>query len=110
MRRRPWTSTSGVTEVPRLRGVDFGEGGTAEDVASMVTFLAGPEAAYVTGTEFPVDGGHAACPGGPRPGGAGPPPAFQWLAAGRRARPRRADRRHPVRGGARVAVVARRPR
>ncbi|MFJ4582601.1 SDR family oxidoreductase [Streptomyces echinatus] len=38
----------------------LGRFGTAEEVASMVTFLAGPEAAYVTGTEFSVDGGYGA--------------------------------------------------
>jgi 3-oxoacyl-[acyl-carrier protein] reductase len=38
----------------------LGRFGTAEEVASMVTFLAGPEAAYVTGAEFSVDGGYAA--------------------------------------------------
>ncbi|MGW6353906.1 SDR family oxidoreductase [Streptomyces sp. NPDC055092] len=34
--------------------------GTADEVASMVAYLAGPEATYVTGAEFAVDGGHAA--------------------------------------------------
>ncbi|MFB7991617.1 SDR family oxidoreductase [Streptomyces sp. NPDC056002] len=34
--------------------------GTAEEVASMVAYLAGPEATYITGAEFAVDGGHAA--------------------------------------------------
>ncbi|MFC8506676.1 SDR family NAD(P)-dependent oxidoreductase [Streptomyces sp. NPDC057411] len=38
----------------------LGRYGTVEEVASMVAFLAGPEAAYVTGAEFSVDGGHAA--------------------------------------------------
>ncbi|MEU3825071.1 SDR family oxidoreductase [Streptomyces sp. NPDC029080] len=38
----------------------LGRYGTAEEVASMVAFLAGPEAAYVTGAEFSVDGGYAA--------------------------------------------------
>ncbi|MFF9768543.1 SDR family oxidoreductase [Streptomyces sp. NPDC053086] len=38
----------------------LGRYGTAGEVASMVTFLAGPEAAYVTGAEFSVDGGYAA--------------------------------------------------
>ncbi|MGW2747195.1 SDR family oxidoreductase [Streptomyces sp. NPDC001450] len=38
----------------------LGRFGTAQEVASMVAYLAGPEAAYVTGAEFAVDGGHAA--------------------------------------------------
>nr|WP_026253192.1 SDR family oxidoreductase [Streptomyces sp. PsTaAH-124] len=38
----------------------LGRFGTADEVASMVAFLAGADAAYVTGAEFAVDGGHAA--------------------------------------------------
>ncbi|KOV68753.1 SDR family oxidoreductase [Streptomyces sp. MMG1121] len=38
----------------------LGRFGTAEEVASAVAYLAGPEAVYVTGTELSVDGGHAA--------------------------------------------------
>ncbi|MFI8962336.1 SDR family NAD(P)-dependent oxidoreductase [Streptomyces sp. NPDC053493] len=38
----------------------LGRFGTADEVASMIAFLAGPNAAYVTGAEFSVDGGHAA--------------------------------------------------
>ena len=38
----------------------LGRFGRAEEVASMVAYLAGPDAAYVTGAEFAVDGGHAA--------------------------------------------------
>ncbi|GGS82143.1 3-oxoacyl-ACP reductase [Streptomyces cinerochromogenes] len=38
----------------------LGRYGTAEEVASTVAFLAGPEAAYVTGAEFSVDGGYGA--------------------------------------------------
>ncbi|WAU84163.1 SDR family oxidoreductase [Streptomyces sp. Qhu-G9] len=37
-----------------------GRFGTADEVASAVAYLAGAEAAYVTGAEFSVDGGHAA--------------------------------------------------
>ncbi|RSS35171.1 SDR family oxidoreductase [Streptomyces sp. WAC07061] len=38
----------------------LGRYGTPEEVAAMVSFLAGPDSAYVTGAEFSVDGGHAA--------------------------------------------------
>lgn len=38
----------------------LGRYGTAGEVASMVGYLASDEAAYVTGSEFSVDGGHAA--------------------------------------------------
>ncbi|WP_371630988.1 3-oxoacyl-ACP reductase FabG [Streptomyces sp. NBC_00341] len=38
----------------------LGRFGTAGEVASLITYLAGAEAAYITGTEVVVDGGHAA--------------------------------------------------
>ncbi|MFI9154330.1 SDR family oxidoreductase [Streptomyces sp. NPDC053367] len=38
----------------------LGRFGRADEVAAMVTYLAGPDAAYITGAEFSVDGGHAA--------------------------------------------------
>ncbi|WP_328446630.1 SDR family oxidoreductase [Streptomyces sp. NBC_00386] len=38
----------------------LGRFGAAHEVASMVAYLAGSEAGYVTGAEFAVDGGHAA--------------------------------------------------
>ena len=34
--------------------------GTAAEVAAAVTYLAGPQTAYVTGTDLTIDGGHAA--------------------------------------------------
>ncbi|MFJ9643479.1 SDR family oxidoreductase [Streptomyces sp. NPDC101206] len=37
-----------------------GRFGRPEEVAAMVAFLAGEQAAYMTGAEFSVDGGHAA--------------------------------------------------
>ncbi|MGV4980877.1 SDR family oxidoreductase [Streptomyces sp. NRAIS4] len=38
----------------------IGRFGTAEEVASAVAYLAGPETVYVTGAELSVDGGYAA--------------------------------------------------
>ncbi|GGU18351.1 SDR family NAD(P)-dependent oxidoreductase [Streptomyces violascens] len=38
----------------------LGRYGTADEVASMVAYLAGDDAAYVTGAELSVDGGYAA--------------------------------------------------
>lgn len=38
----------------------LGRFGNAEEIASMVAYLAGPEASYVTGARLSVDGGHAA--------------------------------------------------
>ncbi|MYX25656.1 SDR family oxidoreductase [Streptomyces sp. SID8381] len=38
----------------------LGRFGTAEEVTAMVAYLASADAAYVTGAEFAVDGGHAA--------------------------------------------------
>lgn len=49
----PYASAqAGATAVGRF--------GSPEEVASMVAYLAGDEAAYVTGAELSVDGGHAA--------------------------------------------------
>ncbi len=45
---------------PQAALTALGRFGTAREVAAVVSFLAGPDAAYVTGAEFSVDGGHAA--------------------------------------------------
>ncbi|MFF2191582.1 SDR family NAD(P)-dependent oxidoreductase [Streptomyces sp. NPDC058157] len=45
---------------PQRAMTALGRYGTPQEVAAMVSFLAGPDAAYVTGAEFSVDGGHAA--------------------------------------------------
>ncbi|MCF3182203.1 SDR family oxidoreductase [Streptomyces polychromogenes] len=45
---------------PQRSMTALGRYGTPQEVAAMVSFLAGPDAAYVTGAEFSVDGGHAA--------------------------------------------------
>jgi NAD(P)-dependent dehydrogenase (short-subunit alcohol dehydrogenase family) len=38
-------------------GIPLGRAGTADDVAQLITFLASPAAAYLTGSQFTVDGG-----------------------------------------------------
>ncbi|WP_327382432.1 SDR family oxidoreductase [Streptomyces sp. NBC_01207] len=45
---------------PQAAMTALGRFGTPREVAAVVSFLAGKEAAYVTGAEFAVDGGHAA--------------------------------------------------
>ncbi len=38
-------------------GIPFGRPGAASEIAAAISFLAGPDASYVTGTSFVVDGG-----------------------------------------------------
>lgn len=45
---------------PQKAGTALGRFGSATEVASMVAYLASDDAAYVTGAELSVDGGHAA--------------------------------------------------
>ena len=40
-----------------VRNIPMGRAGTGEDVAGLVAFLAGPDAAYITGQTINVDGG-----------------------------------------------------
>lgn len=49
-----------IDAAPRI--IPAKRAGTAEDVAACVRFLASPQAAYVTGTVLPVDGGLSASP------------------------------------------------
>ncbi|MFD3804374.1 3-oxoacyl-ACP reductase family protein [Streptomyces sp. NPDC058611] len=50
----------GPYAAPQAALTALGRFGTPREVAAVVSFLAGPDAAYVTGAEFSVDGGHAA--------------------------------------------------
>ena len=54
----PMTGQEDVDPVTVARpGVPLGRPGDAREVAAVVAFLAGPDASYVTGASWPVDGG-----------------------------------------------------
>ena len=46
---------------PRVQDIPMGRVGTPAEVASVVAFLAGPGAAYVTGASIPIAGGLFFC-------------------------------------------------
>jgi 3-oxoacyl-[acyl-carrier protein] reductase len=48
---------SGEWAVPQLANTALKRYGQVDEVASLVSFIAGPEAAYITGTSLTVDGG-----------------------------------------------------
>uniref|UniRef100_A0AAU2JWL5 SDR family oxidoreductase n=1 Tax=Streptomyces sp. NBC_00049 TaxID=2903617 RepID=A0AAU2JWL5_9ACTN len=50
----------GPYAAPQAAMTALGRFGAPHEVAAMVSFLAGPQAEYVTGAEFSVDGGHSA--------------------------------------------------
>jgi NAD(P)-dependent dehydrogenase (short-subunit alcohol dehydrogenase family) len=54
---RVWDSASPEQRAAAAAAVSLGRLGTADEVAAVVAFLAGPEASYVTGAALPVDGG-----------------------------------------------------
>ncbi len=47
-----------VEQTPLDRGASKGRLGTPEDIAGAVRYLAGPDAEWVTGQSFAIDGGH----------------------------------------------------
>lgn len=48
---------AGEWAVPQLANTALNRYGTVDDVAALVAFVAGPEAAYITGANLTVDGG-----------------------------------------------------
>jgi 3(or 17)beta-hydroxysteroid dehydrogenase len=62
------SSNRSVEEVSQaiVSRIPFGEAGRPEEVADLILFLASDESRYVTGSEFPVDGGYRLM-GRPRP-------------------------------------------
>jgi 3-oxoacyl-[acyl-carrier protein] reductase len=48
---------AGDWATPQIANTALGRYGQAEEIAAMVAFLAGPEAAYITGANMTVDGG-----------------------------------------------------
>lgn len=63
------TSSPGATpDVTRFQHLPARRHGEPEEVASLMVFLASDESAFMTGTEFVIDGGSQA----------GPAPTYQW--------------------------------
>lgn len=55
-----WIATASQTEGEAAGGLNTpaGRGGSPEEVANMIVFLASKEASYITGQSFIVDGGN----------------------------------------------------
>jgi len=60
MVREELESPSGPTIKAMIAGSPMQRGGSANEIASAVAFLAGPDASFVTGTDLVVDGGFLA--------------------------------------------------
>lgn len=56
-----WIATESISEVEKLNGqsVPLGRGGTPEEVAALIAWLATPEASYITGQAIVIDGGNS---------------------------------------------------
>lgn len=51
---------SGFVDILRKQIMAVPRYGTADDIAAMVAYLAGPEAGFVTGASLTIDGGFTA--------------------------------------------------
>ena len=56
-----WIATEAISEKEKANGasVPLGRGGTPEEVASLITYLATSEASYITGQAIIIDGGNS---------------------------------------------------
>ena len=56
-----WIATEAISEKEKANGasVPLGRGGTPEEVASLITYLATSEASYITGQAIVIDGGNS---------------------------------------------------
>lgn len=60
MVRQELESPHGATIKGMIQSMPMQRGGSADEIASTVAFLAGPDASYITGTDILVDGGFIA--------------------------------------------------
>jgi len=49
-----------VADCARLHAAEFAHPWSAEEIAALTTYLAGPEAGFVTGASWTIDGGFTA--------------------------------------------------
>ncbi len=56
-----WIATESISETEKLNGqsVPLGRGGTPEEVAALIAWLATSEASYITGQAIVIDGGNS---------------------------------------------------
>jgi 3-oxoacyl-[acyl-carrier protein] reductase len=56
-----WIATESISDAEKLNGnsVPMGRGGTPDEVAALIAWLATPEASYITGQAIVIDGGNS---------------------------------------------------
>lgn len=56
-----WIATESISDAEKMNGdsVPMGRGGTPDEVAALIAWLATPEASYITGQAIVIDGGNS---------------------------------------------------